>query len=424
MSLLQWLHSGGAFNKEPENDLGNYPSQFNISGALIEPTIQYNVMNNLFRDVMPEETAAGMTDFRCFYLWNFDTSTAVKFISLSLDQCTACGSYIQYGSNWQNDVQTITISCMGFESVPDNDGFVIFQCEFGPPFTIYYTTVGGFSQFASDLQSAFNLLPWCEGVTVSGTNPFIVTFAGQAGNRNVQLIRVIQNDLLIKGISRLDTVTYYASDPWNGFGDMQVKTVEPISNYVPQSGTINIYNPLTGLWNLYPYRDIVDSTGDSRPIDATTPYYIFQLSETLEFNLVGFLGMNPAGPNYGNVDDPENWQRAKTSPETDTNLPVPWGVIEVPLQDKNCCVSVGKTTQGSPINTIAAPIPTPYIPPVSTFTVSALPPTDVLNLRPNEGFFIWVQRMTPPSATPCLRDYFTINIVANQVIWPLDSGGV
>ena len=124
MGELLWLHSGGAFNKEPENDLGNYPSEFEISG---EPPEGQNTMNNLFDDVMPEEY--GMVDYRCFYFWNPNTAAAMEDIKLKLSQCDSCGSDIQYGSKLQNDKQEIEIHCLN-ESEPDENGFVIFDAIF------------------------------------------------------------------------------------------------------------------------------------------------------------------------------------------------------------------------------------------------------------------------------------------------------
>lgn len=271
MGELLWLHSGGAFNKEPENDLGNYPSKFQISG---EPPEETNTMNNLFDDVMPEET--DMIDYRCFYLWNPNTTVAIEGIELELEQCDMCGSDIEYGSKLQNDIQTITIICKD-GSDPDIGGFVIFDTEFGPPFTIFWK--GDYCVFRDDLQAALRLQPWCEEVTVKGCNPYEVEFKGGAGNRNVCIMRVVQNDLVNFGLCRYNTQIYFSCDIWNGYGDQIILTVQPISDHVPQVGTLRIYNPLTGLWDAYDY----DSHDD----------YSFDITRPLEFNLVGFLGSCP-----------------------------------------------------------------------------------------------------------------------------------
>lgn len=401
MADLQWLHSGGSFNKEPSNDLGSFPSKFQISG---EPPGEPNVMNNLFDDVMPEEAQSGLTDYRCFYIWNPSPTTAIENASMSITECDApcsgvpiTGPVVNFGSNLIDDVQILEIDCAGFEMQPDPGGFVILDTEFGPPFTVYWTS---FAQFGTDLQARLNELPWCSAVTVTGTNPYTITFTGEAGHRNVQLMRVIQNDLLVKGVGRYNTVTYYSCEDWNGYGDFQVKTVYPISNYVQPSGNLRIYNPLTGLWDVYAYSSFSGN--------------IFNLSEPLQFNMVGFVGTCPP---TGNISDSQNWQRGTISPETDTPLAVPWGVIEAPILDKNCQVCIRKQTQGSPINTYAKPIKTDTEVPDNTGL--DMNTKYIGNLRPNEGFYIWVERITPPNAMPCLQVNFNLRLIATAVNWPL-----
>lgn len=409
MGELLWLHSGGAFNKEPENDLGNYPSRFQISG---EPPEEANTMNNLFDDVMPEEI--GMVDYRCFYFWNPNNIGAIENLSLELSQCEDCGSSIQYGSKLQNDIQEINIICSN-GSTPDVGGFVIFDTEFGAPFTVYYNT--DWCNFGADLQTQINNQPWCESVTVSGCNPFTIEFQGGAGNRNVQLIRVVQNDLTNYGLCRYNTQIYFACDPYNGYMDSIVLVVQPISNHVPLTGTLRIYNPLTGLWDAYEYYN--------------HDLYRFYLSTPLQFNLVGFLGNCPPiveiPPNIDFYNDPKNWQRWYPSPVyyggipgMPQKLPVPWGVIEAPCDKNYCQVCVIKTQQGSPINCIAAPILTEFTMPDSEFSTNNYV---VGNLRPNEGFFWWIQRTTS-SPNCCQEDYFSIRAVGTKVTYPLITGGV
>ncbi len=412
MGELLWLHSGGAFNKNPDNDLGNYPSRFEISGG---PPDEQNIMNNLYDNIMPNET--GVTDYRCFYLWNPNTTFAMQDIELELTQCNTCGSEIEYGSKLQDDIQQISITCLN-ESVPDIGGFVILDTEFGAPFTISYT--GDWGAFGVEIQTRINEQPWCESVTVTGSNPFIVTFTGGVGNRNVQPIRVVQNDLTNYGLCRYNTQIYFACDAWNGYGDSIVLVVQKISDHVPLTGTLRIYNPLNGLWDSYGYYNHDD--------------YNFYLSTPLTFNLVGFLGScpptgqiyDPTVPGYyvSAYDDPQNWQRWYPSPVyVDANgnplpLPVPWGVIEAPCDHNYCQVNVTKIQEGSPINTIAKPIVTEFVMPDSTFTNTLI---SVGNLRPNEGFYIWTQRTTPSVISCCSQDFLNVNVVGVKVSWPLQT---
>jgi hypothetical protein len=403
---IRWLHSGGNFNKEPENDLGNYPSQFDVAGFP-------NVMNNLFDDIMPEEAASGLIDYRCIYVWNPRVTEAVECINLNLDQCyPTCDPLIEYGSKFLNDIQVVQICCSATGSLspePDYGGYVIFDTEWGAPFTVYWYDS---CQFGADLQARLTEIPWCGSVTVIGCNPYTVEFKNDGsgcgvGNRNVQLMRVVQNHLHLKGLCRYNSVTYYGCEQWNGFGDYQVKVVQEISSYVPPFGTLRIYNPLTGLWDSYTY--------------DTRDNYNFYLTNPLLFNLVGFRG---TCQNFviGDPDDPQNWQRDAPSPVWDAPLSVPWGVVEAPCDDKLCHVNIYKQQTGHPINNIAKPILDDYLAPEVTPPSWTIGPLLVGNLRPTEGFYLWVKRTTPPGAGPCLQDYFNLTVNGTGVSWPLGAG--
>lgn len=414
MADIKWLHSGGAFNKEPENDLGNYPSRFEIAGG--KDNLQPNVMNNLFDDVMPEEVEDGLVDYRCFYIWNDAVTEGIECITIEMTQCLECGSYIEYGSKFLNDIQIVNICCEATGDLPpepDVGGYVVFDTEFGAPFTVYWQD---WCQFGADLQTQLQKMTWCENVTVTGCNPYTVTFQNDGlgcgvGNRNVQLMRVVQNHLHLKGLCRYNNVTYYGCDDWNGVNDSVVKVVQKISNYVPQSGILRIYNPLNGLWDAYPYGSRDD--------------FNFFLSTPLLFNLVGYRG-NCEGFVIADPDDPMNWQRDFPSPVNDAPLPVPWGVVEAPCEDKLCYVNIYKQQEGHPINNIAKPIlddtfepevtppPSGYVPP--EWTTALIP---VGNLRPTEGFYMWARRTTDPGATPCLKDFFNVKVKGTGVGWPI-----
>jgi hypothetical protein len=193
--------------------------------------------------------------------------------------------------------------------------------------------------------------------------------------------------------------------------------VQPISSHVPQTGILRIYNPLTGLWDSYGYYSHDD--------------FRFYLSTPLQFNLVGFLGscpptQFPGGGIQDTLNYPENWQRWYPSPAYyggtpggPLPLPAPWGVIEAPCDRDYCQVSIDKIQEGSPINSVAKPILTEFTEPDSEFSTLIY---EVGNLRPNEGFFWWIKRMSE-GASCCLRDYFDIHATGNKVSWPLSTGG-
>jgi hypothetical protein len=187
---------------------------------------------------------------------------------------------------------------------------------------------------------------------------------------------------------------------------------------------LRIYNPLTGLWDFYSY-----SSHDT---------FNFYLSHPLIFNLVGFLGNCPPIKEYPNPDDPfapydlldysENWQRWYPSPAyyggtpgQNLPLPVPWGVIEAPCNENEFCqVCIEKEQEGAPINTIAQPINSDTETPDAIFSSGAL---TIGNLRPNEGFFLWIKRTIVSTSTGCKDDFFSIEANGESVSWPLTTGG-
>jgi hypothetical protein len=352
---------------------------------------------------MPEDAMKGLIDYRCIYFWNPAVSNAVTDTKVAIAQCEACipSGVLFHGSRLQNDIQKIEINCE-----PDEGGYAIFVTEFGPPFTVYWK--GDWSEFAADMQSRINELPWCPEVTVSleGDGVLIVEFMGEVGNRNVCLMRVVQNSLLHMGSSRYNTETYFSCDGYNSFGSSMIRTVQPISDSVPQSGKLYVYNPLNGAW-----------AGLSYNMHTA---FEFMLDDSLEFNMVGFKGS--CSPK-GSLDYPQNWQRQYPSPAYygdghNLPLPVPWGMIEVPGgDDKPCQICIGKKAQGYPINTIADEIATDIDAPMSVdFSQETIP---VGNLRPNEGFYWWIKRETPSASPPCLEHFVNLKVNAMKVSWPL-----
>lgn len=389
------LHSGGAFNKEPNLDLGNHPSEFQIAEA---------PMNNLYDDVSPDEADDGLIDHRCFYIFNTHNAETMHEVKIELDppQC-ADGSTITFGSNLVDDVQCLalltTTNASSTEAVmvsePDTKGFVIFDTEFGAPFTVEWG--GDFETFRFNLEVQLKNQPFCSACTVVGTNPYTITFTGDVGNRLVKLLRVVQNDLLCKQAATFDTVTYTDDDDFNNgptlndlgevekLGSKEIKVTTAINpEYVLPSGTLRVYNPANGLYESVAYMSFSG--------------FIFTLVTTLTFDLPGKVGTD--SDVFDDADEPEG---------DGTPLPVPFGTLEAPVKEHLAEISIKKTTDGSPINTIAPPIAKDTDVPDSTFGAA---PIDIGVLRPQEGFFIWAKRTTAPSTGPKLADCFNLKFHA------------
>lgn len=64
---IDFFHSGGAANTDPNADLG---------GAISSTQVTDNSLNNLFDDVTGDEHAAGDTEYRAIYIKNSSAETA------------------------------------------------------------------------------------------------------------------------------------------------------------------------------------------------------------------------------------------------------------------------------------------------------------------------------------------------------------
>lgn len=369
---IVWLHSGGAFNKNPDLDIGNYPSEF----AIATPT-----MNNLFDNVTPQETADGLIDYRCFYIFNKNSDQNIESIVLDLNppQCSD-GSSILFGSKFADDIQQITVL-----GTPDEVGYVIFDTEFGTPFTVEWG--GSIATFASNFQTKIQLLPWCSAVTTGSVtaNSFQVTFTGDVGNRLVKNIRVVQNNLLNKDWSTYNTVTYSGSDSFNGTGDLEIKTTRVINDeYVEPSGVLRVYDIDTGLYKPISYTSYMSN--------------IFVLSSPITINIPGLLAATPTPVLI-----------------SDIILAEPWGWLEAPIIDHTAEICIEKIQYGSPINSIAVPITSDTDTPDASFSGSSTP---IGILRPHEGFFVWIKRITSAGTSPMANDCFHLTLTGVATSWP------
>jgi len=399
---IHWLHSCGRINKEPSQDLGNFPSEFKIAEV---------TMNNLYDDVKPQEAEDGLADHRCFYIFNKHIKETVEetVVKMEPEQCEG-GSFVEIASKLVNEVQQIAI-----EGIPDDNTYAIFDTEFGPPFTVHYSAETGFCGFKADFEAKIKMQPWCGDVIVSGCNPFTVEFAGKAQHRKVKLIRVVQNNLLSKDWSRYNTVPYLGSDPWNGVGDFLIRVTRPINEeYVPSSGILHAYNPNTpqGLFVPLEY----ESYSNSPPLTPTLGRgdFRFKMKEPLPFDLMGKYDLEgPFGTGSPVFDDND------PDPFIDSfdPLPAPYGIIEVPIMDHTALIHICRLEHGSPINCIAAPIE------IDTDTPDVEPdfstdPLDIGTLRPQEGFFVWTRRTTSPGTGPFLKDNFHLTFEGLAVNYP------
>ena len=92
--------SGGETNIDPNASIGGIPST---------TPLQDNIIDNLFGDVAPTDATNGLTDYRCFYVFN-DASAALYNIQLYVNGIATGGSAIQLGVDQSDEIQRLTVS--------------------------------------------------------------------------------------------------------------------------------------------------------------------------------------------------------------------------------------------------------------------------------------------------------------------------
>lgn len=348
---VKFVHSNGRDNKNPAYDLGGTPSQFEIA---IQP------MNNLFDNITPEEAEAGLTNYRCLYIVN-NTMTVVKNCNLSITS-GGSGGTISLGTKKQDDWQKIIIT-----GRPHEDGYAIFDTEFGgSKFTCTFTN-DDWGSFVADFTTGIQSHPLCSAVDVTDTDrldggvEILVKFEGDAKNRKVKPIILVQNSLksVYGGTNRVSD--YEATDSYNGIGDIQLNVIWPMSN-IPSDGMLHVFHPVEDTYQHISYTGFSSGT-------------IFDLSTPLDKSLVvgdevWFDLPEPEICQIRIVSEQEGWPINQNSSilEQDTDTPEDWELSE---------------------------------------------PFSVGTLRPKEGFFIWMKRVVSPGSSGGIGN-FTLDFTGDD----------
>lgn len=382
-SDTQWLHSGGDNNKKPENDLGGGISKFEIA---TQP------LNNLFDDILPEEGMSGLVDYRCFYIKNPWSNLHLRNLVVSISEGSG-GSSIEFGLNQANEKQRlIMLGAVSPNTVPDSNGYIIINTEFGQPFQVDYGDDPTFATMASNLETGLRELPFCSTCTASAVvpttgAPYIdIEFLGEAGRRKTELIRVLANRLFSTEGGHFVLQPADDSDPWNRTTDTQIATINlpsvtPIDlDSFDSTGIIHVWNPGTGLYQHLSYINVFTSV-DLR-------HTIFSITDPLDFDA------------------------ALTGSADPTNPPI-WDVygeaFVEPRDDKRFLIKVVRITEGSPINTVAPTIDTDTTePPNISFGTSSI--SSLGNLFVFESFPIWIKRTTLSAIGAIENDNFNLSI--------------
>lgn len=177
--------SGGSTNTNPNNSLGGDPSAFEITG----------VLQNLFNNVTQENAASGYTDYRCFYVFNNNSSDTLFASSVYFDNVLDSEPQLQIGLFLADDVQRLVIS--------QNVTSGTLTLRYGST-TYYYTSAinwgGNYLQFRTNMENALNAVANLSGVQVLASAggsyyTYEIAFTGDDGNKYQPTLAVSSNNL-------------------------------------------------------------------------------------------------------------------------------------------------------------------------------------------------------------------------------------
>ena len=180
---VKYFLSGGPTNKEPNNSLGGLPSSQELSGNL----------GNLFGNVTPQQLVAGITDYRCFYIFNSNKSEKLNHTQLVANKSLS-GAVIEIGLNLGNAVQALVIT-----GKPTNAWF---QLVYSQTTHIEKTRIIHWSLdvnlMGQRIAAVLNSLNQLGGVEVIGQETetgfdFLIEFKGEAGRRQQPLLGVVNS---------------------------------------------------------------------------------------------------------------------------------------------------------------------------------------------------------------------------------------
>lgn len=171
-SDITFVYSGGANNTNPSNSIGGNPSINSINGTL----------NNLFSNVNREDSEAGFTDYRCFYIFNNSETEALFNVSVFFESQIDGISSCELGVSKSTDVQILSLS-----AIPTSGSFTL---KYDNHTTGNINWNNNSLIFEKNIQDALNDLDVLSGVVVQSLSStgFSISFLGDDNNRNHSLL--------------------------------------------------------------------------------------------------------------------------------------------------------------------------------------------------------------------------------------------
>lgn len=215
--------SGGSSNTNPALSFGGQPSSHAVGTTL----------NNLFTNVTAAQAQSGYTDYRCIYVFNNNSTDVFYNVSVSLQSQIAGGSTITIGVLARNEVQRIAIN-----GSPTGGNLVLkYENALSPQINWDNTP----SVFAVNLQAGLNGTAGLSQVSCahsSGSN-YTITFTGDDGNRNQNLL-VVDTNALTPSVPNPTMSTITEGGPRNDIAQSTGNVATTPTGVVFTSGSITI----------------------------------------------------------------------------------------------------------------------------------------------------------------------------------------
>ena len=187
-------YSGGKLNDSPNASLGGEPSPIPIETGI----------NNLFGDIAPADVHDGLTDYRCFYVFNQHANETIFNIKSWINSEVVKGSSIRLGIEARDELQSVVLS-----AVPTSGYFTVRHEASNPlgfaPVTVQVPQVGLTSeafliQFSQNFQDALRLNPDLRDVIVNASTfgtgiLFEILFEELDGKREQENLTIVTNSM-------------------------------------------------------------------------------------------------------------------------------------------------------------------------------------------------------------------------------------
>lgn len=183
---IVYVLSGGATNADPDKSLGGDPSS--------SPVL--NGLNSLFANVSSDDAQAGLTDYRCMYVFNNSlVETLWKSKVFTQGEITS-GSDAELGFIFADEIQNLTV-------IGNVTGGTLTLSYEGSNFTFSFSS--NLSTWVANFQSAIRSIATLEEVQVSAQTStsvdlqtvtvFTILYTGSSGQRFHPILEVVANAL-------------------------------------------------------------------------------------------------------------------------------------------------------------------------------------------------------------------------------------